>query len=147
MGSVGGVSLSPINNGLLPTWNNSSRLCLRFLGAPEQLELLSKKCDGSIMTLPQAYDFGLITFLLDDIDFEDEFRVFRQERASLSPDALSAMEANLRFSGQETLASKIFGRLSAWQNWVFTRDNATGARGALTSYGEDLRPEFNWERC
>jgi benzoyl-CoA-dihydrodiol lyase len=87
-----------------------------------------------------------VTFAPDAIDWDDEVLVAIEERAALSPDALTGMEAQLRFAGPETLETKIFGRLSAWQNWVFTRPNATGARGALTTYGRPERPEFHWER-
>lgn len=141
------IALSPFNSGLLPTWNEQSRLALRFIGQAKDLELVYKKCHGGLFSLTAAYEAGLITFVLDEIDFADELRLFKEERTSLSPDALTAMEASLRFAGPETLATKIFGRLSAWQNWVFIRDNATGERGALMSYGEDLRPSFVWERC
>ena len=82
----------------------------------------------------------------DDVDFEDELRIAIEERASLSPDALIGMEASLRFAGPETMETKIFGRLSAWQNWIFTRPNATGKQGALTLYGKPERPQFHWQR-
>ena len=87
-----------------------------------------------------------MTFAPDDIDWDDEVRLAIEERASLSPDALTGMEANLRFAGPETMETKIFGRLSAWQNWIFQRPNAVGERGALTLYGKPERPEFNWTR-
>lgn len=141
------VALSAMNNGLVPTWTNQSRLKLRFFGDDEHHALLTKECSGAPFTQSAAYGRGLITFVLDEIDFHDEIRVFKEERASLSPDALSAMEANLRFPCFETMASRIFGRLSAWQNWVFIRDNATGPRGALQSFGEETRALFDWERC
>lgn len=139
------IELSKMSYGLLPTWSENSRLDLRFLGSPS--ELLAIKNHGSFFDLKTAFDLGLISVLSDEIDFYDELRLFKEERASLSPDALSAMEANLRIAGPETLATKIFGRLSAWQNWVFIRENATGPRGALMSYGEEIRPEFDLERC
>lgn len=141
------IWLSPINKGLLPTWNEESRLELRFDGQKDLASTVYEKCDGSPLALTDAHGLGLVTFVLDDIDFLDEIRVFKEERTSLSPDALSAMEANLRFIGRETIATKIFGRLSAWQNWVFIRENATGEHGALVSYGEETRPVFDWERC
>jgi benzoyl-CoA-dihydrodiol lyase len=87
-----------------------------------------------------------VSFAPDEIDWEDEVRLAIEERASLSPDALTGMEANLRFAGPETLETKIFGRLTAWQNWIFQRPNAVGAKGALTSYGSAQRPEFDWGR-
>ncbi len=94
-----------------------------------------------------ALDAGLVTFAPDDIDWDDEVRLAVEERAAMSPDALTGMEANLRFPGPETLETKIFGRLSAWQNWIFTRPNATGERGALTLYGRaGQRPEFDQRR-
>jgi benzoyl-CoA-dihydrodiol lyase len=89
---------------------------------------------------------GLVTFAPDDIDWADEIRIAFEERASLSPDAMTGMEASLRFAGPETLETKIFGRLSAWQNWIFQRPNAVGPRGALTLYGQPERPEFDWRR-
>ncbi len=89
---------------------------------------------------------GLVTRALDGLDWEDEIRVFLEERASFSPDALTGLEANLRFGGPETMETKIFGRLSAWQNWIFQRDNATGAAGALPLYGSGRKPEFDVRR-
>ena len=89
---------------------------------------------------------GLVTHLADDIDFVDDLRLAIEERASLSPDALTGMEASLRFGGPETMATRIFGRLSAWQNWIFTRPNATGETGALTLYGKPTRPHFDYTR-
>ena len=94
-----------------------------------------------------AVGLGIATVAADDIDFDDELRIAIEERASLSPDALTGMEQSLRFVGPETLETKIFGRLSAWQNWVFTRPNATGEKGALTVYGKSgERPQFDWRR-
>ena len=102
---------------------------------------------GRALDASEAEDLGLVTFALDDIDWEDEVRVFLEERASFSPDALTGMEANLRFAGPETMETKIFGRLTAWQNWIFQRPNAVGERGALTLYGKPERPHFDWRRC
>jgi len=93
-----------------------------------------------------AKDLGLVTATPDDIDWEDEVRIAIEERASLSPDALTGMEASLRFPGTENGDSKIFGRLTAWQNWIFQRPNAVGEKGALKVYGEQGRPEFDWKR-
>jgi benzoyl-CoA-dihydrodiol lyase len=87
-----------------------------------------------------------VTFTPDDIDWEDDVRIAIEERVSLSPDALTGMESNLRFAGPETMETKIFARLSAWQNWIFQRPNAVGERGALTMYGRPERPEFDWRR-
>lgn len=141
------IHLSPLNSGLLSTWSGPSRLALRFYGREQSLSKAYERTDGSSISLSDAEGLGLITFLLDEIDFQDELRIYEEERASLSPDALSAMEANLRCAGPESMASKIFGRLSAFQNWVFIRNNASGPKGALTSYGEDRQPVFDWHRC
>ena len=94
-----------------------------------------------------ADDLGLVTLAADDIDWEDDVRIAIEERASLSPDALTGMEASLRFPGPETIESKIFARLSAWQNWIFQRPNAVGPQGALTKYGMPERPVFDFTRC
>ena len=97
--------------------------------------------------MPQAaLDLGLVTFAPDDLDWDDEMRLAIEERASLSPDALTGMEASLRFAGPETIETKIFGRLSAWQNWIFTAPNATGEQGALKLYGTGAKAQFDWER-
>jgi benzoyl-CoA-dihydrodiol lyase len=93
-----------------------------------------------------AQDLGLVTFALDDIDWEDEIRVFLEERASFSPDSLTGLEANLRFGGPETMESKIFARLTAWQNWIFQRPNAVGEEGALKRYGTGQKPTFDTRR-
>ncbi len=100
-----------------------------------------------IVRAVDAQRLGLVTWVADDIDWEDDTRIAIEERASLSPDALTGMEASLRFPGPETMESKIFARLSAWQNWIFQRPNAVGPRGALTSYGTPERPAFDWTRC
>ena len=94
----------------------------------------------------QADALGLVTMILDDIDWEDELRIFMEERASFSPDAMTGMEANLRFAGPETMETRIFGRLTAWQNWIFNRPNAVGQEGALQRYGTGLRGNFDMER-
>ena len=98
------------------------------------------------MDTEQATRAGLVTFAPDDIDWDDEIRLAIEERTSLSPDALTGLEQNLRFGGPETMETKIFGRLSAWQNWIFQRPNAVGAKGALTRYGKPERPEFDFGR-
>jgi benzoyl-CoA-dihydrodiol lyase len=121
-----------------------SRLAARFLGDPDRLD--------QVLATPSTYDAaaadeaGLVTVVADDIDYEDEVRLAVEERASLSPDALTGMEASLRFPGAENCDSKIFGRLSAWQNWIFQRPNAVGERGALTLYGKPERPSFDYRR-
>ena len=93
-----------------------------------------------------ASELGLVTFTPDDLDWDEEVRIAIEERTSLSPDALTGMEANLRFSGKESMETRIFGRLSAWQNWIFTRPNAVGEYGALKVYGSGAKAKFNWER-
>jgi benzoyl-CoA-dihydrodiol lyase len=126
--------------------NGMSRLAVRFQADPRLLdEILDRDGNGKLAT-EVAEELGLCTVAADEIDFEDELRIACEERASLSPDALTGMEASLRFAGPETLETKIFGRLSAWQNWIFTRPNATGERGALTLYGQPERPSFHWTR-
>jgi benzoyl-CoA-dihydrodiol lyase len=144
------LATSPANAGALPVANGLSRLAVRFFGEAEAGakavdRLLARGAEGPIPTR-EASRLGLATVALDDLDFEDELRIAVEERASLSPDALTGMEASLRFPGPETLETKIFGRLSAWQNWIFTRPNATGERGALTLYGKPERPSFDWKR-
>ncbi len=140
------VSTSVANEGFLSTATNMSRLQARFYGEPERVAVvLARGADGAIPS-EEAEKLGLATIAADDIDFEDELRIAIEERASLSPDALTGMEASLRFVGPETLETKIFGRLSAWQNWIFTRANSTGEQGALTLYGRPERPQFQWKR-
>jgi benzoyl-CoA-dihydrodiol lyase len=138
------VGLSPLNAGPLAMANGLSRLASRFLGAPERVE--EALAGKELFAAPQARDLGLVTFAPDELDWEDELRIAIEERAGFSPDAMTGMEASLRFCGPETLETKIFGRLSAWQNWVFQRPNAVGEKGALTLYGKPHRPEFDWRR-
>ena len=138
------VQSSAMNAGPLPMGNGLSRLGSRFLGEPERVSRVLEMT-GAIAT-SDAMKAGLVTLAPDDIDWEDEVRIAFEERASMSPDALTGMEANLRFAGPETMETKIFGRLSAWQNWIFQRPNAVGERGALTLYGKPERPEFDWRR-
>jgi benzoyl-CoA-dihydrodiol lyase len=121
-----------------------SRMMVRFYGDPAALEELAG--NYSLMEPEDADDAGLVTVLLDDIDWDDDVRIAIEERASLSPDALTGMEANLRFPMPENCDSKIFARLTAWQNWIFIRPNATGPAGALTLYGKPERPKYNWQR-
>ncbi len=138
-----GVELTGVNFGAYPMGNGLSRLASRFLGAPERVAALRKT--GRLVA-GEAEREGLATFAPDDLDWEEEIRVAVEERAALSPDALTGMESSLRFVGPETLETKIFGRLSAWQNWIFQRPNATGERGALTGYGKPTAARFDWER-
>ena len=121
-----------------------SRLQTRFLGDPGQVDRVLAH-DGPF-TAPDAFDAGLVSFAPDDIDWDDEVRLAIEERTAFSPDALTGMEANLRFAGPETMETKIFGRLTAWQNWIFQRPNAVGERGALMTYGREGRPTFDWKR-
>ncbi len=122
--------------------NNATRLQTRFGAAPE----IAREQLEQLLNANEALEAGLITFAPDELDWEDELRLAIEERASLSPDALTGMEASLRFGGAETLATKIFGRLSAWQNWIFIRPNAVGENGALKLFGSGTKPKFNWER-
>ena len=144
LAAEGGPSLafSDLNRGALPMGNGLSRLQTRFLKDASRADVAL----GEAMDAEAALGAGLVTFAPDEIDWEDEVRLAVEERASLSPDALTGMEANLRFAGPETMETKIFGRLSAWQNWIFQRPNAVGERGALTLYGRPERARFNWTR-
>jgi benzoyl-CoA-dihydrodiol lyase len=139
------IELGPLNAGALPMSNGLSRLQTRSLGEPGRVEeILSHRGPFDAQAALAA---GLITFAPDAIDWDDEVRIAIEERASLSPDALTGMEANLRFAGPETMETKIFGRLTAWQNWIFQRPNAVGEKGALTLYGRaGSRPEFDFRR-
>ena len=140
------VSTSAANTGFFTMSSGLSRLDARFYGeAGRAQKVLARGADGAIPS-EEAEKLGIATIAADDIDFEDELRIAIEERASLSPDALTGMEASLRFVGPETLETKIFGRLSAWQNWIFTRPNSTGQHGALTLYGQPERPQFQWKR-
>jgi benzoyl-CoA-dihydrodiol lyase len=139
------IALSAMNDGAYAMSNGLSRLASRFLGEPAKVgEAFAH--DGPF-TAAEALAAGLVTSAPDDLDWDDEVRLAVEERAALSPDALTGMEANLRFAGPETLETKIFGRLTAWQNWIFQRPNAVGERGALKVYGRDGTPEFDWRRC
>ncbi len=138
------LGVSVMNGGAYPMGNGLSRLESRFLGAPERVgEILAKP---GLMDAETADEMGLATSAPDSIDWEDELRLALEERASFSPDALTGMESNLRFAGPETMETKIFGRLSAWQNWIFQRPNAVGESGALKCYGTPDRPAFSYER-
>jgi benzoyl-CoA-dihydrodiol lyase len=132
-------------DGSLPMSNGLSRLATRFLGEPQSLDN-AEKAVGEPLDAERAEELGLVTFALDDIDWEDEIRVFLEERASFSPDGLTGMEANLRFGGPETMETKIFARLTAWQNWIFQRPNAVGPEGALTRYGSGQKPNYDLKR-
>jgi benzoyl-CoA-dihydrodiol lyase len=138
------IHLSVMNAGSYPMSTGLSRLQVRFLGEPERVgEALAHE---GPYTAADALEAGLVSFAPDDIDWDDEVRLAIEERTAFSPDALTGMEANLRFAGPETMETKIFGRLTAWQNWIFQRPNAVGERGALTVYGREGRPQFDWKR-
>jgi benzoyl-CoA-dihydrodiol lyase len=138
------IQLSAMNAGLLPMSNGLSRLQTRFLGdAGKVADLLQR---DEPFTAAAAAEAGLVTFAPDDMDWDDEVRLAVEARAAFSPDALTGLEANLRFAGPETMETKIFGRLTAWQNWIFQRPNAVGEKGALAAYGQQGRPEFDWRR-
>ncbi len=139
------LGLSKLNFGAFPMANGLSRLETRFLGEPDSLSA-AEGLIGEDLEADAALSAGLVTFAPDDIDWEDEIRLLLEERASFSPDALTGMEANLRFAGPETMESKIFARLTAWQNWIFQRPNAVGEQGALRLYGSGQRPSFDRER-
>jgi benzoyl-CoA-dihydrodiol lyase len=134
------VALSQLNFGAYPMANGLSRLAARFCGEPPALP------KAKPFNAKEASAAGLVTSAPDDIDWEDEVRIAVEERASLSPDALTGMEASLRFTGPETMLTRVFGRLTAWQNWIFNRPNAVGEQGALKVYGTGAKAKFNWER-
>ncbi|WP_295311043.1 2,3-epoxybenzoyl-CoA dihydrolase [Roseobacter sp.] len=142
---LAGITLTEASFGRYPMGNGLSRLETRFLATPEQVEVLRQRV-GDTLEAPDAEELGLVTYAYDDIDWEDEVRLFMEERASFSPDALTGMEANLRFAGPETMETRIFGRLTAWQNWIFQRPNAVGPEGALQRYGTGLRADYNKQR-
>jgi benzoyl-CoA-dihydrodiol lyase len=129
-----------MNSGAYPMASGLSRLETHFCGVKKEVE------KGKLFNAQEASELGLVTSAPDDIDWDDEVRIAIEERASLSPDALTGMEASLRFAGQETMLTRVFGRLTAWQNWIFNRPNAVGEQGALKVYGTGAKAKFNWER-
>ncbi|MBX9620141.1 MAG: 2,3-epoxybenzoyl-CoA dihydrolase [Hyphomicrobiales bacterium] len=139
------LTLSPANFGPFPMSNALTRLQTRFLGEPLNVKQAHAHL-GKPLEAPAANELGLITFTFDEVDWDDEVRIFLEERASFSPDAMTGMEANLRFPGPETMETRIFGRLTAWQNWIFQRPNAVGIEGALQRYGTGQRGNFNLQR-
>jgi benzoyl-CoA-dihydrodiol lyase len=139
------LTLSAGNFGSYPMGNDLTRLQTRFLGTPEDVDTAQTRI-GEALEAEEAEELGLVTYAYDDIDWEDEVRLFMEERASFSPDAMTGMEANLRFAGPETMETRIFGRLTAWQNWIFQRPNAVGEEGALQRYGTGVRGKYNMER-
>ena len=138
------VSLSPMNFGPLPMSNGLTRLQTRFLD--DEGKIVGLLAYDGPFNAADAEEAGLVTFAPDEIDWDDEVRVAVEARAAFSPDAMTGLEANLRFAGPETMETKIFGRLTAWQNWIFQRPNAVGDKGALKVYGQQGRPEFDWKR-
>jgi benzoyl-CoA-dihydrodiol lyase len=139
------ITLGQSNFGSYPMGNGLTRLETRFLGEPKTLSALKAKI-GRAIEGEEAAELGLVTAAYEDFDWDDELRVMLEERTSFSPDAMTGMEANLRFAGPETMETKIFGRLTAWQNWIFQRPNAIGDQGALKLYGSGVSPTFNKER-
>lgn len=144
-GAVPTIALSAMNFGPYTMVSGRTRLATRFSDDEAVLETLRTRNQVKLEA-NEALELGLITFAPDDLDWEDEVRLALEERASLSPDALTGMEASLRFAGAETMLTKIFGRLSAWQNWIFNRPNAVGAKGALKVFGSGSKPDFDWKR-
>jgi benzoyl-CoA-dihydrodiol lyase len=138
------IQVSTLNAGVFPMSNGLTRLQSRFLSDPEKV--LKVLAHVGSFAAEQADEAGLITFVPDELDWEDEIRVAIEERTSLSPDALTGMEASLRFAGPETMDTKIYGRLTAWQNWIFQRPNAVGPEGALTNYGKPTQAHFDFKR-
>jgi benzoyl-CoA-dihydrodiol lyase len=139
------ITLGQANFGFYPMGNGLTRLQTRFIGEPKMLDTLKSKI-GDGVEGEEAAELGLVTNGYEDFDWDDELRILLEERASFSPDAMTGMEANLRFAGPETMETKIFGRLTAWQNWIFQRPNAIGEQGALKLYGSGVSPTFNKER-
>ena len=139
------VTVGPMNTGPLPMGNGLTRLQTRFLGDEDGLAEVEKRA-GEALDAEDAEQLGLVTFAPDDIDWDEEVRIAIEERASFSPDALTGLEANYRFAGPETMETKIFGRLTAWQNWIFYRPNASGPDGALRRYGTGQRADFDRKR-
>jgi benzoyl-CoA-dihydrodiol lyase len=139
------ITVGAMNTGPLPMGNGLTRLQTRFYGDPEGLASAEKRA-GEPLVAAEAEKLGLVTFAPDDIDWNDEVRIAIEERSAFSPDALTGLEANYRFAGPETIETKIFGRLSAWQNWIFYRPNASGPDGALRAYGTGRRAEFDRKR-
>ena len=139
------IALSQMNFGAYPMVSREARISARFCGETQPVEA-ARAHIGEKLAAKRASALGLVTFTPDDLDWDEEVRIAIEERASLSPDALTGMEANLRFSGKETMETRIFGRLSAWQNWIFSRPNAVGEHGALKVYGSGAKAKFNWDR-
>jgi benzoyl-CoA-dihydrodiol lyase len=139
------ITVGEVNFALYPMATNQTRLVRRFYGEQPALDAIAA-VKGQALDADAAFALGLVTSNPDDIDWTDEVRIAIEERVSMSPDALTGMEANLRFNGVETMATRVFGRLTAWQNWIFQRPNAVGEKGALKVYGKGERAAFDWNR-
>ncbi|HEX3061059.1 MAG TPA: hypothetical protein VHP55_00260, partial [Usitatibacter sp.] len=139
------LALSPMNFGAYPMVNGQSRLGRRFSGDAQAIDAARGRI-GEALDARAALEAGLVTATPDDIDWPDEIRIALEERAAMSPDALTGLEANLRFGGSETMHTRIFGRLTAWQNWIFQRPNAVGEKGALKVYGKGEKAALDWKR-
>ena len=139
------IVLDETNFGLFAMNSAQSRIEAHFQGDAAAIDAVKGRI-AEPLDAKAARELGLVTFTPDELDWEDEVRIAIEERASLSPDALTGMEASLRFGGGETMETKVFGRLTAWQNWIFIRPNAVGENGALKLYGSGTKPVFNWER-
>jgi len=141
------VILSDINfdAGMVESGSGVPRLVSRFYGDEKKIESL-RALTGKKLSAQEAAESGLVTAIPDDLDWADELRLAIESRVALSPDALTGLEANLRFAQPESMLTRIFGRLSAWQNWIFVRPNAVGQTGALKVYGSGSKAKFNWER-
>jgi benzoyl-CoA-dihydrodiol lyase len=139
------IALSELNFGSYPMVNHFTRVATRFCGREEPVEE-ARQVTGEKLDAHDAAELGLVTYTPDDLDWDEELRIALEERTSLSPDALTGMEASLRFAGAETMETRIFARLSAWQNWIFNRPNAVGEHGALKVFGSGSKAKFNWER-
>jgi benzoyl-CoA-dihydrodiol lyase len=139
------ITVGAMNLGPLPMGNGLTRLQTRFLGHDDAVKAIDERT-GEGLAAADAERLGLVTFAPDDIDWDEEVRIAIEERASFSPDALTGLEANYRFAGPETVETKIFGRLTAWQNWIFNRPNASGPDGALRRFGTGQRADFDRKR-
>jgi len=139
------IAFSALNFGAYPMVNGDSRISAHYCGEGDLIERIEVETNKKIST-QTARELGLVTSTPDDIDWEEEVRIAVEERVALSPDALTGMEASLRFTGRENMLTRVFGRLSAWQNWIFIRPNAVGEQGALKVYGTGSKAKFNWER-
>ena len=139
------LNLSPLNFGTFPMVNGLSRIDARFYENKEEVAAVHAEL-GKALTAADADRLGLVTAIPDELDWDHELRIAIEERTSMSPDALTGLEANLRFGPKETMNTRIFGRLSAWQNWIFIRPNAVGTEGALKLFGSGKKAQFDWKR-